>query len=95
MTVLVEIKRMSTPVGRGGRKRLVMRVGDATGEANLVFFQGVRYFIQTYQPGELLAISGPPEIFGGVLQWTHPELEKMEREEEELIHSGENHSSVP
>ncbi|MGE3800324.1 MAG: ATP-dependent DNA helicase RecG [Candidatus Kapaibacterium sp.] len=88
VTVLVEVKRMNVPVGRNGRNRLVMRVFDATGEANLVFFQGVRYFTQAYQPGELLAISGPPEIFGGVLQWTHPELEKMEREEEELIHSG-------
>ncbi len=88
VTVLVEIKRLSVPVSRGGRKRLVMRVADATGEANLIFFQGVKYFMQSYQPGELLAVSGPPELFNGVLQWTHPELERMEREEEALIHSG-------
>ena len=88
VTVLVEIKRMNVPVGRSGRKPLVMRVADATGEANLVFFQGVRYFARAYQPGELLAISGPPEIYEGVLQWIHPEVEKMKREENELIHSG-------
>lgn len=88
VTVLVEIRRLSVPVSRGGRKRLVMRVADTTGEANLVFFQGVQYFTKTYQPGEVLAVSGPPELFNGVLQWTHPELERIEREEEELIHSG-------
>lgn len=88
VTVLVEVKRMNVLASRNGRSRLVMRVADATGEANLIFFQGVRYFTQSYQPGELLAVSGPPEFFNGVLQWTHPELERMEREEEELIHSG-------
>ena len=88
ITVIVTLRRMSVPVGRNGRKRLVMRVGDATGEANLVFFQGVRYFTQSFQPGETIAVSGPPELFGGVLQWTHPEMEKIEEGEEDLIHSG-------
>lgn len=88
VTALVEIRRIDIPVSRGGRKRLVMRVADETGVANLVFFQGVKYFSLTYQAGDLLAISGPPELFNGALQWTHPEMEKMEQEEQDLIHSG-------
>jgi ATP-dependent DNA helicase RecG len=88
VTSIVEVRRMDMAQTRNGRKRLVIRVADETGEASLVFFQGVQYFIKAYQPGELLAISGVPELFGGVLQWTHPEIEKLDREEERLIHSG-------
>ncbi len=88
VTTLVEVKRMQLFEAGRGRKRLVMRVADATGEANLVFFQGAQWFIKAYQPNDLLAVSGAPELFGGTLQWTHPELERMEREEESLIHGG-------
>jgi ATP-dependent DNA helicase RecG len=88
VTAIVEVKRMQLFETGRGRKRLVMRVGDATGEASLVFFQGAQWFIKSYQPNDLLAISGAPEIFGGTLQWTHPEMERLERDEERLIHSG-------
>ncbi len=88
VTSIVEVRRMQLfDVGKG-RKRLTIRVADETGEASLVFFQGAQYFIKSYQPGDLLAVSGVPEIFNGSLQWTHPEIEKLEREEEQLIHSG-------
>lgn len=88
VTAIVEVKRMQLFETGRGRKRLVMRVGDATGEASLVFFQGAQWFIKAYQPNDILAISGPPEIFNGVLQWTHPEMERIDRDEEQLIHSG-------
>ena len=88
VTAIVTVRRLSVPVGRSGRKRLVMKVADASGEANLVFFQGVRFFAQAFQPGDVVAISGPPELYGGTVQWTHPELERMEEGEEDLVHSG-------
>lgn len=88
VTVLVEIRRMEMPQSSRGRKRLVMRVGDATGEASLVFFQGAQYFVKSYQPGEQLAVSGPPELFNGTLQWTHPEIERIDPEEIKMIHGG-------
>jgi len=88
VTAIVEVKRMQMFETGKGRKRLVMRVSDATGEASLVFFQGAQWFIKAFQPADLLAISGAPEIFGGTLQWTHPEMERLERDEEKLIHSG-------
>ncbi len=88
VTVIVTVRRLSVPVGHSGRKRLVIRVADLSGEADLVFFHGVRFFTQAYQPGDVIAVSGPPEIFGGRLQWTHPDLERIEEGEEDLIHSG-------
>ncbi len=88
VTAIVEVRSMRVFETGRGRKRLVMRVSDATGEANLVFFQGAQWFLKSYQPKDLLAISGAPEIFGGTLQWTHPEMERLEQEEETLIHSG-------
>jgi ATP-dependent DNA helicase RecG len=88
VTVIVEVKRMGMFEMRNGRKRLVMRVFDDSGEAELVFFQGVQYFIKSFQPGELLAVSGAPELFNSTLQWTHPELERLDRDEIHLIHGG-------
>jgi len=88
VTSIVEVKRMQMFETGKGRRRLTIRVFDATGEANLVFFQGAQYFIKAYQPGDLLAVSGAPEIFNGMLQWTHPEIERLEREEEQLISGG-------
>lgn len=88
ITAIVEIRRMQILESGRGQKRLMIRVADQTGEANLVFFQGAQYFIKSYQVGETLAISGPAELFSGMLQWTHPEIEKLEEEEKGLIHSG-------
>lgn len=88
VTVVVEVKRMSMHEMRNGRKRLVIRVMDDTGEAELVFFQGVQYFVKSYQPGNLLAVSGAPELFNNTLQWTHAELERLDRDEIHLIHGG-------
>jgi ATP-dependent DNA helicase RecG len=88
VTVIVQVKQMQLVEMRGGRKRLIIRVFDSTGDANLVFFQGAQYFIKAFLVGDLLAVSGPPEIFNGMLQWTHPEMEKIEEEEARLIHGG-------
>lgn len=88
VTSIVEVRRLQLHEMGRGRKRLVIRVADATGEANLVFFQGAQYFIRSYQPNDLLAISGAPEVFSGTVQWVHPEMERLEREEERMIHSG-------
>jgi ATP-dependent DNA helicase RecG len=88
VTVIVQVRSMQLLEMRNGRKRLIMRVYDATGEATLVFFQAAQYFIKAFQMGDLLAVSGAPEIFNGALQWTHPEMEKIEEEEAGLIHSG-------
>lgn len=88
VTVIVEIKRMRMHEMSSGRKRLVIRVADDSAEAELVFFQGVQFFVKSYQPGDLLAVSGAPEIFNGTLQWTHPELERLDRDEIHMIHGG-------
>ncbi|HVZ38748.1 MAG TPA: ATP-dependent DNA helicase RecG [Candidatus Kapabacteria bacterium] len=88
VTAIVTVKRLQVVEGGRGRKRLMIRVADATGEASLVFFHAVHFFIKSYQPDDVLAVSGAPELFGGMLQWTHPEMERLEQEEETLIHSG-------
>jgi len=88
ITAIVEVVRMQMIESGKGRKRLIVRVSDASGEASLVFFHGAQYFVKAYQPGDLLAVGGAPELFGGNLQWVHPELERIEREEEGLIHAG-------
>lgn len=88
VTAVVEVRRMKLLETGRGRKRVVMRVGDVTGEANLVFFQGAQYFLKAYAPDDLIAVSGSPEMFSGTLQWVHPELERLEKEEEAMIHSG-------
>ncbi len=88
VTVIVTLQRMNLPVSQRGRKRLVMRVADGTAEADLVFFHGTSFFTRLYKPGDSFAVSGPPEVFGGGLQWTHPEIEPINESDSELLHSG-------
>lgn len=88
VTAVVSIVRMTMPVSQKGRKRLVIRVRDRSAEADLVFFRGVQYFSRTWKPGDTIAISGVPELFGGGLQWTHPEVEPVSDDDSEQIHTG-------
>jgi ATP-dependent DNA helicase RecG len=42
-----------------------------------VWFGGVQYWKKAFQVGELLAVSAQPSLYGGVLQFVHPDLDKI------------------
>ncbi|MFA8342286.1 MAG: ATP-dependent DNA helicase RecG [Rhodothermaceae bacterium] len=57
---------------------------DNEGTFDCVWFQGVKYFKNRFNPGEFYAISAKPSITKyGSLQFSHPDFDRIEEEESE------------
>lgn len=60
----------------GHRARLVAHVGDGTGVADIVWFSGAKYIMESYKPGIEYIFFGRPTIFNGRFQFAHPDIDK-------------------
>jgi ATP-dependent DNA helicase RecG len=75
-TVLGEVRSFRT-LGGGAKARFVLVLADATGSLQCVWFGGVHYWKTMFSVGETLAVSGQPSYFGSVLQFIHPDLDRI------------------
>ncbi len=74
----VQVKGVLGPfefVGNGKFKRLKSTLSDHTGSIPLVWFQGHKWILEQYKPGESYVIFGKPSEFGNKLNFVHPEIE--------------------
>lgn len=62
-------------VGAGFKKRLVVHVADATGEIELVWFQGINWINDKIKPGVEYIIFGRPSRYGSKFNIAHPEID--------------------
>lgn len=62
-------------IGSGRGKRLSASFRDATGEVELVWFQGQKWVKQSLRPGGRYRVMGKPNAFGRKISLAHPELE--------------------
>ncbi len=65
--------------GEGRRRRFHACAQDATGEAELVWFQGVKWIEKRIEVGREYLVFGRPTFYRGTLQMAHPELETVEQ----------------
>ena len=65
--------------GAGRKRRFTAFVSDATGSAELVWFQGVKWIEKSIEVGREYLIFGKPSFFRGELSVIHPETETMEK----------------
>jgi ATP-dependent DNA helicase RecG len=75
-TVVGEVRSFRV-MGMGKGARFVLVLADQTGSLQCVWFGGVQYWKRAFQIGETLAVSGQPTSFGGVLQFVHPDLDRL------------------
>ncbi|MCX6268141.1 MAG: ATP-dependent DNA helicase RecG [Bacteroidetes bacterium] len=68
------IVRIQT-IGTTHHQRLVATVRDASGEVDLVWFQGVKWVLEMLSPQQEYVIFGKPGLFNGRWNIPHPELE--------------------
>ena len=61
--------------GRGTGRRLVADFQDDTGTIKLIWFKGVKWITQSYQPGIEYIVFGKPAVFNGMINIIHPEIE--------------------
>ena len=64
-------------VGEGPKQRLTAKVGDGTGELELVWFKGVKWVQQFTRNNQEYIVFGKPTMFNGRPQMAHPELEEV------------------
>ena len=63
-------------VGEGRGKRLIAHFADRTGAIDLVWFQGIKYALHSYECHQPYIVFGKPGVFNGRIQIAHPEIEK-------------------
>src|SRR5690606_33503632 len=76
--------------GFGRREILKVQLRDNSGFFECVWFQGVKYFINTFNIGDYFAISGKPAISKyGNLQFAHPDFDRIgEDESQNFLNTG-------
>jgi ATP-dependent DNA helicase RecG len=64
-------------LGEKRGRRLVAKIQDETGEAELVWFQGINWVQKAIQPGQQYLVFGRLSFFIGKPQIAHPEIENF------------------
>ena len=80
-------KVIDKDIHRYGRKQLMkVTFTDKEGPFDCVWFQGIKYFKTLFNAGEYYAISSKPVLTRyGHLQFTHPDFDKLGKEESEAF----------
>ena len=65
-------------VGDGAKKRFVVEVSDASGQAELLWFHGIKWIEKRIELHREYLIFGRPSIFKGRVSLVHPEVEPIE-----------------
>ncbi|MCD8288016.1 MAG: DEAD/DEAH box helicase, partial [Porphyromonadaceae bacterium] len=66
--------------GEGRKRRLTALFADDTGTIELVWFKGIKYIEERYQPGREYTLFGRPVLFGNRLNIAHPEIDAVDTE---------------
>ncbi len=86
VTVLGRVLAQGTMYG-GRNKRFEIIIGDETGHISLLWFAGHKYLQNRFKKGDLLAATGVVGFYNGY-QLAHPEIEPLEDEHAEGVHTG-------
>lgn len=74
--------------GTGRKRRFTVFVQDATGQAELVWFQGIKWIEKRVEVGREYLVFGRPSFYRGQFSMAHPELETMEQHLSRRAESG-------
>jgi len=63
-------------IGDKKKQRLTALLSDATGQIELIWFQGIKYVKQNIKPATEYLVFGKPAQYGGFLNIPHPEMDE-------------------
>lgn len=78
----IQLRGKITGFSREGKKpkeRLVAKFSDGTGSIDLIFFQGLKYILESVKMNVEYMLLGKPGIFNGKVNFVHPELEEASK----------------
>lgn len=70
--------------GHPRKKRLVALFTDGNDTINLVWFQAVNWVLKSYQIDKEYVVFGRPTLFNNTLSIAHPEIEPVEKQQDDL-----------
>lgn len=73
-----------TKEGKKPKERLIAKFTDGTGTIDLVFFQGLKFVLENYEPGKEYIILGKPNVYNGSLNIIHPDIESVDKMEGQI-----------
>ncbi|MGP1477716.1 MAG: ATP-dependent DNA helicase RecG, partial [Phocaeicola sp.] len=65
-------------LGEGRTRRLIAHFTDGTGIIDLVWFQGIKYILNSYKVRQDYIIFGKPSVFGQRINVAHPDIDKVD-----------------
>ena len=68
-------------VGNGKAQRLTAQLQDATGQIELVWFQGLKWIKDSLKPDTEYIVMGKPTIFNGHVNIAHPDIDRADNEQ--------------
>ncbi|MBR2351556.1 MAG: ATP-dependent DNA helicase RecG [Alistipes sp.] len=74
--------------GEGRKRRFSIFVADETGQAELIWFQGIKWAEKRFEQGREYVIFGRPSLFRNSLSMVHPEVELVEKALSRKVESG-------
>lgn len=88
ISIIGHISKMNERRIRGGKTMLSITVNDGTANCKILFWNMTAYFKKVYSIGQMLAISGKPNLSPkNDVTFTHPEIDIIEEEDEDLYNS--------
>ena len=87
--IIARVYQKQTLSFSNNRKMLKLTVRDNSGVSNIIFWNRIQYFEKIYENGQLLLISGKPELDKyGILNFSHPDIDIIDNEDEQLYQKG-------
>ncbi|MEM1041546.1 MAG: ATP-dependent DNA helicase RecG [Bacteroidota bacterium] len=81
VTVVGVVQAKGMIPGRGGKRRLELRVQDASGGTlKCVWFRGATYIQRLFETGGRFAFHGKPEQYGRTFSLAHPDFDRLDDE---------------
>lgn len=80
--LLIETRARVTAIsyaGEGRKRRFIVHVSDASGSAELLWFQGIKWIEKRIEIGREYIIFGRPSLFKNEISFIQPELETVEQ----------------
>ncbi|MGP1436160.1 MAG: ATP-dependent DNA helicase RecG [Phocaeicola sp.] len=65
-------------LGEGRTRRLIAHFTDGTGIIDLVWFQGIKYILNSYKARQDYIVFGKPSVFGQRINVAHPDIDKVD-----------------
>lgn len=82
-TLIARISTVQEKQYAKNRRMLIYKIQDETATAKVIFWNRIDYYSRSFKEGDLIVLSGKPELdLNGSVTFHHPELTKLDETEE-------------